>query len=433
MKSVFSLLLALLAAASWAAGPRIERVLSTGWKFIRQDVAGAQAPAFDDHGWKSVTVPHTWNVEDGADGGTYYRGPGWYRLHLRIGPELAGKQSFLRFAAASLVADVYVNGKAAGHHEGGFGAFCFDVTKLLGPDDNVIAVRVDNARNVNLTPLSGDFTIYGGLYREVKLVALDPVHISPLDDAGPGVYLTPKVTDNDASVAVKTKVWNSRHIPSTVEVRARILDARGNQVGEDSKTLQIPPESGVDAAQTILIPKPHLWNGTGDPFLYRSEVELVDSGRVTDEVDQPLGLRYFSVDPEKGLFLNGKPYDMHGVNLHQGRPSVGWAATRAMQDEDYAIVHELGCTGVRMPHYQHADHEYELCDRYGILVWAELALVNQVTDSPEFYDNAKQQLRELIKQNYNHPSVLFWSMYNEPNVNRQRGDNEWRLVKELVA
>ncbi len=422
-------LLSLLASAS----PRVERELSKGWRFIKQDVPGAQAPALDDHEWQSVTVPHTWNVDDGADGGTYYRGPGWYRLRLRIGTDLAGYELFLRFGAASLVADVYVNGRPAGRHEGGFGAFCFDVTKLLNPGDNLVAVRVDNARNLNVTPLSGDFTIYGGLYREVKLIALDPVHISPLDDAGPGVYLTPKVTDTEARVAIAAKVRNDRRLAESIEVRTRILDRKGNQVGEDSKSLQIPPESSSDVSESILVAKPRLWNGVLDPYLYRAEVVVVDSGRVVDEVDQQVGFRYFTVDPEGGLLLNGKPYDMHGVNLHQGRPSVGWAVTRSLQDEDYAMVHELGCTGVRMPHYQHAEHEYELCDRYGILVWAELALVNQVTDSPEFYANAKQQLRELIKQNYNRPSILFWSMYNEPNVDRRRGDNEWRLVKELVA
>jgi len=427
------LLVLLFAANAFAASPRVERELGKGWRFIRQDVTGAQATGYDDHDWQKVGVPHTWNVRDGADGGTYYRGPGWYRLHLNVGPELAGDELFLRFGAASLVADVYVNGQLAGHHEGGFGAFCFDITKLANPGDNVVAVRVDNALNKNVTPLSGDFTVYGGLYREVNLIALDPVHISPTDDASPGVYLTPKVTDQAATVAIKTKLWNSRHAPETVEVRARILDEHGNQVGDADKTFPVPADSGLDADQSIAIPHPHLWNGTADPYLYRTEVVLVDAGRVTDEVDQDLGLRYYTVDPEKGLFLNGKPYDMHGVNLHQGRPSVGWAATRKMQDEDYAMVHDLGCTGVRMPHYQHADHEYELCDHYGILVWAELALVNHVTGSPEFDANAKQQLRELIKQDYNHPSILVWSMYNEPSVNREKGDAEWQIVKELVA
>ena len=420
-------------APAAASGPRIERVLEHGWRFVKQDEPGAQAPGFDDSAWQQVSLPHTWNAEDGARGGGYYRGPGWYRLHLNIEKGLADKSLFLRFGAATLVAQVYVNGELAGSHEGGFGAFCFDVTKLAHVGDNVVAVRVNNAYNRNVSPLSGDFTIYGGLYREVKLIALNPVSISPLDDASSGVYLRADLTANSAAVHVRVELRNGSPRGEFVTVATTVRDAGGRIVGKASSTLKFPGLTTGEAQNELTIARPHLWNGVNEPYLYRATVDVRRDSTLVDRVNQSLGLRSFKVDTDRGLILNGKPYELHGVNVHQGRPSCGWASTAAMQREDYDMVRELGCTGVRMPHYQHADNEYALCDERGLVVWAELALVNRVTDSPEFRANVKQQLTELIKQNYNHPSILFWSMYNEPGIDRTRGDKEWQIVPELVA
>jgi beta-galactosidase len=429
----FGLVAALGSVAFAGPHPRIDWNLADGWKFVRQDEPTASSPAFDDSHWQSIRLPHTWNVQDGTSGGKYYRGPGWYRLHVNDGPEFDGKSLFLRFGAASLVADVYVNGSRAGHHEGGFGAFCFDVTKLMHPGDNLVAVRVDNSLNRNVPPLSGDFTVYGGLYRDVHLLALNPVSISPVDDASPGVYIGSVLSADSADVRFLTKLRNGTDADKRVSVECRIFDARSHPVAALSGDAEVPADGTANSLLKIVVPNPHLWNGVKDPYLYRAEISVRQGGREIDAIRQSFGLRSFRVDAYLGLFLNGQPYDMHGVNLHQGRPSVGWAATRRMQDEDYRMVQELGCTGVRLPHYQHADHEYELCDQMGLVVWAELALVNQVTDSPEFYDNAKQQLRELIKQNYNHPSILFWSLYNEPWVTKKMDLHAWRLVPELVT
>ena len=416
-----------------AFGQRSERLIDDGWKFVKQDVTGAEATEFNDAAWQTVALPHTWNVEDGADGGTYYRGPGWYRRHLFIGPELAGKSLFLHFGAASLVAKVFVDGHPAGTHTGGFAAFCFDVTGLLHPGDNVIAVRVDNTNDPSVTPLSGDFTVYGGIYREVKLLALPPVSISPTDDASSGVYLTPKLESASATVGVRAVLRNATPQDSQVEAICTIRDASGASVGVEKTTQTIPANSSAEATTAVKILHPHRWDGLSDPYLYTATVEVRQGRRILDRIEQTLGLRTFKIDPQTGLWLNGHPYDMHGVNIHQGRPSVGWAATPKMQEEDYRLIRELGCTGVRMAHYQHAEYEYTLADRYGFIVWAELALVNHMTDTPAFRDNAKQQLRELIKQNYNHPSIFFWSMYNEPAIDRKIGDGEWDLVKDLVS
>ena len=424
---------AIMASVSAYAQTRSVQLLGGGWRFTKGDPSGAQSPGFDDSAWSGVSIPHTWNVDDGARGGDYYRGPGWYRLHLDVTPEMAGRSLFLRFGAAALVSKVYVNGEWVGDHAGGFSAFCFEVTKWLKPGDNVVAVLVDNSIKKDVTPLSGDFTVYGGLYREVKLLVLNPVSISPLDDASSGVYLTPEVNAARAKVQVATVLRNGSGDPARVTVTTRITDAAGMEVKRVSAEQTIAPYSSATATEALQIARPHLWDGVRDPYLYHATVEVWVHGHLVDSVEQPLGLRYFTVDPEKGFLLNGKPYDVHGVNIHQGRPSVGWASTPAMEQEDYDLVAELGATGLRMPHYQHAENEYTQCDHHGFVVWAELALVNKVTDTPEFYDNAKQQLTELIKQDYNHPSIFFWSMYNEPWVDKEMPEHSWRIVKELVS
>lgn len=424
-----------IALTGKTAEPRTDRVLETGWRFIKQDVAGAEAPSFKDSSWQSVRLPHTFNAEDGTNGvnnGRYYRGPGWYRLHLQLGTKDLNKSLFLRFGAATLISDTFVNGRQLGHHEGGFAAFCYDISKVVHLGDNVVAVKVDNTHSSSVPPLSGDFTVYGGLTREVRLLELNPVSITPLDDASSGVYIKQTLKDTSASAIVKTRLRNGLDLPVTAEVITKVLDAAGKQIALSTEQVAIPARGTADSGTELNVPHPHLWDGVLGPYLYKTVVEVRNGGKVVDRVSQPLGFRTFRVDPERGMVLNGKPFDMHGVNLHQGRPATGWAATPKMQDEDYSIIHELGATGVRMAHYQHADHEYELCDQYGIMVWAELCLVNQMTDTPAFRNNAKQQLRELIKQNYNHPSILMWSMYNEPWIDKKKGDKEWQLVPELV-
>ncbi len=401
----------LLSLAQVSLGNRGITKLDMGWKFFRGDAPQAETSAFDDRTWKSVQVPHTWNVEDGADGGSYYRGPGWYRLHFELSDAVFKKRLFLRFGAASLVAKVYLNGHEVGEHRGGFAAFAFPISRFVKSGANELAVRVDNSRNTDVTPLSGDFTIYGGIYRPVELISMNEVGVSPMDDGGPGVYLTPKLGKDVAEVEVRTLVLGSG---GPVAVRSIVKDANGRIIalGEVSGTVQ--SDETKEFAATLKIVHPHLWDGVRDPYLYHVHIQVIRGKRVLDEVVQHLGLRNFHVDTVRGFLLNDKPYDLHGVNIHQGRPSVGWAATSSMADADYSLIREMGCTGVRMAHYQHSDHESEICDRLGLAVWAELALVNQVSNTPEFRSNAQQQLRELIKQNYNHPSVMFWSLYNEP-------------------
>lgn len=408
--------------------------LDPGWKFIRKDVPGAAKAAFDDANWSTVNIPHTWNAIDGADGPpAYYRGPGWYRRHLSgpaVGLDQPGTTLVLRFNAACSVADVFVNGKPAGEHKGAFAAFNLNVTNLINrTGDNVIAVRVDNAKRPDVPPLAGDFTMYGGLYRSVSLMVLNDVSINPFDDGSPGVFIRQShVSDASATVSVTTELRNADSQPKPVSVRVDVIDANGQVVTTATSPITIPASGTTSVVNPLSLDHPHLWNGVKGPYLYHARITVLDGGKQVDAITQPLGLRTFHVDPNKGLFLNGKHYALHGVNRHQDWKGNGWAISPAEQTEDFNLIMEMGCTGIRLSHYQHAQIFYNLCDKGGLVVWAESCMVNKVTDSPAFDATAEQQLRELIKQNYNHPSIIFWSLYNELGAKHGSDQDKHQLV-----
>jgi beta-galactosidase len=397
--------------------PRVSLDLNSDWKFIRKDVPGAEQPGFDDSAWENVTLPHTWNNLDGEDGGNnYYRGPTWYRRHLKLDSSANGKSLFLRVEAASSNATVYINGKPAGPpHKGMFSAFCYDVTQLLNPgDDNVLAIRLTNQQDLTIPPLSADFTFFGGLYRGVKLLELNPVSISPLDDASPGVYVKQvNVSANHADLQVTTQLRNGQQSDQMVDIAYELLDGSGVAVNSTNAEQSLAAAGNSDSVQWLSLDHPHLWNGRKDPYLYYVRVTLSQGNNVIDRVIQPVGLRFFRVDPQQGFILNGQSYPLHGVNRHQDRQDMGWAISSAEQKEDFDLIMDMGCNALRLSHYQHAQEFYDLCDRAGLVVWAEACMVNQVGRSQEFEDTAKQQLRELIKQSFNHPSICFWSLCNE--------------------
>jgi beta-galactosidase len=407
-------LLGAVAAVGLADSPRRETSFNDGWLFSRGDVPEASRVMFDDSAWEHVNLPHTWNAKDDLPGNKLYQGPGWYRKEFIGLREWQGRRLFLRFGAASLVSQVYLNGVLLGEHVGGFGAFCYELTPLLQLDvTNQLAVRVDNRRG-SVSPLGGDFTIYGGLYRSVTLVETGPIAITPLDYASPGVYLKQThVTDDRADVDVTTKISNASAIGSDIVTVVSIFDAKHRLIVSDRTRQLARPRDITDVRQRITIEQPHLWNGVSGPYLYTARIELFDAGRRIDSVEQPLGLRYFGQDAKRGFLLNGKPMQIHGVCRHQDWAGTGWAINEKQQEIDIAIMREMGVNGVRLAHYQHNPYFYSLCDKNGVIAWAELALVNNVRNTPEFRQNVRQQLTELIRQNYNHPSILMWSMYNE--------------------
>ena len=389
--------------------------LDAGWRFLAGDEATAAEPGFDDSGWEKVNLPHTWNAFDGEDGGgNYRRGAGWYRRHLLIDPAMAGRRLYLQFDGASLSAEVYVNGRRLGTHKGGFACFRFDATDALVPGrDNVVAVWVDNGR-LGIPPTSADFTFFGGLYRDVSLLVTDPVQITAMDSGSPGVFITQRrVGPDSADIEVRTEVENHGDALVPVEVAVRVVDGGGRVVAASSLLRPIGARGTSDVVEPLTLRHPHLWDGRADPYLYRVGIEVRVAGAVRDSIDQPLGVRFFRADPDKGFFLNGHPLDLHGVNRHQDRIDKGWAISQSDEAEDFALICELGCTAIRGSHYQQAQTWYQRCDRAGIVVWAEVPFVNQALPSREFLDSARQQLRELIRQNYNHPAILFWGVGNE--------------------
>ncbi len=418
MKVCMAALISLVAtSAGLAQAPRIDRVVNEKWKFARENPAGAESIHFDDSGWESIALPHTWNARDGQDGGNdYYRGTGWYRKRLRIQGPLRGKSIFLKFDGAATASKVFVNGREAGVHRGNFGAFCFDVTSLVHAGrGNIVAVRVNNARDSSITPLSGDFTIFGGIYRSVHLLILNNLSVSPLDYASPGVYVAQKeVTRKRARLQISAVIRNGSDLRRTAVVRTTIVDpSSGAKPGGAQGEIVLEPGATDTVAGELTLARPHLWEGRNDPHLYRVVVEVVERGRVTDRVEQMVGLRFFSVDPEKGFYLNGESYPLHGVNRHQDRLNKGWAIGLKEHQEDYALIAEMGCTTIRLAHYQHAQEFYDLCDRGGMVVWAELALVDAINPRRAFAENCRGQLTELIKQNFNHPSIVVWGLENE--------------------
>jgi beta-galactosidase len=416
----FSILILAL-AFSFNLFARESMLLDSGWRFMQGDPADlsgqAMSPAdvnWIDSNWQTVSIPHNWGWENAQQGKDYYRGSGWYRRELDLTPE-SGKRYFLRFEAASLVADVYLNGKLLGEHRGGFGAFCFEITKQLSDGDtNLLAVRVSNAWQPDIAPLSGDFSVYGGLYRPVHLIVTGEENFTLTDHASPGVtWLQTSVSKKQAALDVTAQISNTTKQRQPLTVVASVFDAEGKLVASNSESITLAPETTAPYWVRVVVPHPHLWNGRKDPYLYKAVVELRSADGVLDSVEQSLGLRFYWVDPDKGFFLNGQSYPLHGVDRHQDRFNKGWAISEADMDEDITLIKEIGANVVRCAHYEHSDYFYSLCDKVGILVWAEIPQVNEINPSPAFEETSRNQLLDLIRQNINHPSIFVWSLFNE--------------------
>jgi beta-galactosidase len=417
-----SLVVAVVAGAAprpAAAALRHETALPDGWRFLRADATGAEAPDFDDRTWERVRVPHTWNAKDGQDGGgDYYRGVGWYRRRVTVPKAESGRELYVEFDGANLETTLYVNGREVGHHAGGYARFRFDVTPVVKfGAPNTLAVKVSNALNANVAPRSADYTFFGGLYRDVRLVSVDAVHLD-MDAFGSSGVLAfqERVTKEGATVRVRVSVSNAdpaaRDADVAVSVRAPAGASDGPLLVKASAHVAIPAHGTESADVALQIASPHLWDGVRDPYLHRLEVEVTSGGHAVDVVREPLGLRSFGFDANQGFSLNGAPLNLHGVNRHQDRQDRGWALSSRDHDEDMALIRELGANAVRLAHYQHSQYFYDLCDKYGLVVWAEIPVVNSAGTGP-FVDNAKQQLSELIRQSGNHPSIVTWSVANE--------------------
>ncbi len=477
--------------------------------FTTGDVAGAENPTFDDSGWQTVHLPYTWNHIDGQDGWhaeapapAYYTGIGWFRKTYTIPSSMAGKRIYIQFDEAEYTTDVYVNGTHVGTHQGGYARFRFDITSVVNiGKPNVIAVKVDNTAGVstadqwlnttngNVAPLSGDFTLFGGIERDVRILATDNLAITPLDYGSPGVYLSatpPSSAGGPWTFDAKVKLLNMGTATANVNVEVDILEeGSGADVGANTATdagtdaeagaeasagaeagagpdmdagssgvlltltatATVPPTADPSSPQEVDLSKPvmnpHLWNGLADPYVYHVNVVVTNGTTVTDAIVQPFGFRTYGLDPKTGFSLNGKSYPLHGVAMHQDHHSQGGQFSYRDPvylnniDNDFAMLKEIGTDYVRCAHYQHSDFTYSMGDYLGIAMWAENAFVNRVPDPCQtaqgcqpFIQNTQQQFTELIRQNYNHPAIFFWSIGNE--VLLQPGPDPYLVMQNLV-
>jgi beta-galactosidase len=437
MKKILIVLALFIGALATAQAERQATDLTGEWKFILKDAAPDAATT----DWTTVTVPHTWNALDGQDGRTpgavrrpgerggadYFRGVGWYERSVDVPAAWEGRRVFIRFEAASEVATVYLNGQQIGEHKGSFTAFCFELTPFLKYGQaNELRVRVDNSVTRLIAPLAGDFNVDGGIYRPVGLITTDPVCVTPLDYASPGVFLTTtSIGEPAAQVEIKTEVSNGLTKDATAEVFTEIKDASGQTVASNRTTVALPVGNATqEVVQTVAIANPHLWNGRKDPYLYSADVQVVRDGQTVDEVVQPLGLRTVQITDDKGFLLNGQPYPIHGVDRHQDLKDHGWAISPADHDRDMQMIVDMGVTAIRLAHYPQSEYFHDLCDHTGVLLWNEVPFVNEVPDPKEnpaspsantqgFQANLDQQMHEMILQRYNHPAVAFWGLFNE--------------------
>ena len=346
-----------------------------------------------------VTLPHTWNNIDGQDGGNdYKRCACTYRTTFEAPAFDAATQCvYLQFEGVNSSAQVTLNGTQVCRHDGGYSTFRADVTALL-KEKNDLTVVVDNSKNDTVYPQKADFTFYGGIYRAVTLLVVSKTHFELDYFGGTGLKVTPKPENDYKDAAVRVETWHNGH--EGAEVAVTLLDAQGNTVAQGTGTDLNLTISGV-----------HLWDGIESPYLYTAVATLTVDGTPVDEVRTRFGVRDFKVDAKTGFWLNGRQYPLHGVSRHQDRKGIGNAITRAMHDEDMALIKEMGCNTVRLAHYQHDQYFYDLCDEAGMVVWAEIPYISE--HMPNGRENTISQMNELIVQNYNHPCIVCWGVSNE--------------------
>lgn len=404
------------------------------WHFQGGSASGRQID-------QMVDLPHTWNATDAQQGMPYFRGTALYSKTFDVPLSWKNKRIFVRFRGVNITAEVTLNGVDLGTHKGGYAAFCYELTSHLIPGQkNIMEVNVSNESNLEIIPLVGDFNNYGGIYRPVELIITNQVCISPLDYASPGVYVKQqKVHDEQADIEVITEVNNALK-SMKLECRTTIFRQDGRVQDTGVASLEVP-EKASEVRQKFTIANPHLWNGKADPYLYRVAVELFNDGHQLDSVSQPLGLRYFHIDADSGFYLNGHHLSLHGVSRHQDRQDKGNALSAADHRQDMALILDLGANAIRLAHYQQADLMYHIADSAGLIVWAEIPWVgapgrfmgtsNGYEKTTAFKTIARQQLTELIRQNYNHPSILMWSIFNE--IQNPEDNPPTALIKELYT
>jgi len=417
IKIFFSSLLVFICFAL-IAQDRISSTINSNWLFCKGDTSKVNS----SKKWTSVSIPHTWNAEDVNDEEPgYYRGEGWYKKTIQIPTSWKEKDIYLHFEGVGQVAEIYLNGKLISKHIGSYNAFSFPITNNINfsTDDNSaneIVVKVDNSHNENIPPLAADFTFYGGIYRDVYVKAINKIHFDADNYASSGVFIsTPTVNSNNASVTFKGALVNGSNSKRKLLVSHKIYDAQGKLFSEQNSQLVLNAGQKQDFQQAVKnIKDQHLWS-IEDPYLYRVVSTIYDATNnlKLDEVVNPLGFRWFNFDADKGFFLNGKSVKLIGASRHQDYKGLGNALSDAMHVQDVELIKEMGGNFLRIAHYPQDPAVIEACDRLGILTSVETPIVNRITESEAFSTTAKEMHVEMIRQYYNHPSLIMWTYMNE--------------------
>lgn len=391
---------------------------NTKWAFSKE---ADSVPERMPERWYWVNLPHTWNAIDGQDGGNdLYRGTAFYAKELEKSELPEADLYYLELCGANSSASVYVNGRKLASHDGGYSTWRVNITDALKAK-NLIVIEVDNSVNDTVYPQHADFTFYGGLYRNVNILAVSSSHFDLDYFGGPGIQVTPEVTGTSANVNVEVFVTNKT---DAQQIRYTIKDAEGNVVAETTC---------ADTAVSFTLENVHLWNGRKDPYLYTAEAVLEENRTDLDNVSARFGCRTFRIDPENGFILNGKEYPLRGVSRHQDRWGIGNALLPEHHEEDMDLICELGATTIRLAHYQHDQYFYDLCDERGMVVWAEIPYIS--THMPKGRENTISQMKELIVQNYNHPSIFVWGLSNEITMGGESDEDlleNHRILNDLV-
>ena len=379
--------------------------LNRKWSF-RKDVS--EVPAVTPADWDFVNVPHCWNAIDGQDGGNdYYRGTCCYVKDIDMEEIPTAEKYYLEINGANSSATVFMNGNKLASHDGGYSTWRVDITDELKKGTR-LGILVDNSANETVYPQMADFTFYGGIYRNVNIIAVNESHFDLDYYGGPGIQVTPTVKGTDAVVEIETFITNKKDGQS---VNFVIRDKGGNIVAAGKST---------DNKIALEIKDVVLWNGRKNPYLYTAEVELVNGDEVLDNISAKFGCRTFKIDPERGFILNGEEYPLRGVSRHQDRWGFGNALLPEHHKEDMELIYEMGANTIRLAHYQHDQYFYDLCDEYGMVIWAEIPYISK--HMPTGRENTISQMKELIVQNYNHPSIVVWGLSNEISMNGSDDD-----------
>jgi len=434
IKRLFTLLSLIAIAQIAISQSRIKQSINSNWEFHKGAIDGYPANSAKVE-WQPISIPHTWNAVDvNDDEPGYYRGIGWYKKILYIPSSDKNKQLYLQFEGANQTAEVYINGKLASKHTGGYTAFNVLISPYLKNTadslaQNEILVKVDNSFNDAIAPLDADFTFYGGIYRDVYLITANEAHFTLDDNGSQGIKIkTPVVTAETATVTISGNISNLNKAKLTVITD--VTDAQGKLVGQ--------VKTAVNSAvfeQSVTIKLPHLWSPDA-PYLYRISSKIFVGDKLLDEVNNPLGLRWYSFDADKGFYLNGKPVKLIGACRHQDFNGLGNALPNALHERDIELLKNMGGNFIRIAHYPQDPAILEACDRLGILASVEIPIVNRITETEAFYANCKQMQLEMIRQNYNHPSVVIWAYMNEvllrPKYTRN-SDEQKRYFARITA